>query len=178
MKTVILDNVLSEKELFYMYNQVISSPTWNMTGVSGPHNGFISSPILIAKDNNGGTQHYPFCLWGQTLVYRIAKLLENKNIGIPTDLNRMWFNVTYHGRKTQHWLHQDDQENSKLKSILLFMTPVWQPDWRGFFYVDGEEFKYKPGSAVVFDSNEYHKGESPVSETYNWQRMCCNMVVG
>ena len=121
MKTVILDNVLSKKELFYMYNQVISSPTWNMTGVSGPHDGFISSPILIAKDNSGGTQHYPFCLWGQTLVYRIAKLLESKNIGIPTDLNRMWFNVTYHGRKTQHWLHRDDQENSKLKSILLFL---------------------------------------------------------
>jgi hypothetical protein len=75
-------------------------------------------------------------------------------------------------------MHRDDQENSKLKSILLFMTPVWQPDWRGSFYVDGEEFKYKPGSAVIFNSNEYHKGESPISETYNWQRMCCNMVVG
>ena len=178
MKTTILDDILSQKELFYMYNQIISTPSWRMNGSSGPHEGFMSSPLLMAKDTNGVVQHYPFCLWGQTVVYRIAKLLENKNIGIPTDVNRMWFNATYHGKKTQHWLHQDDKENFKLKSILLFMTPVWQPDWRGSFYVDGEEFKFKPGSAVVFDSKEYHKGESPTSEIHNWQRITCNILVG
>ena len=88
----------------------------------------------------------------------------------------MWFNSTHHGKKTQHWLHQDDS-NSQSKSILLFMTPLWQPDWRGSFYVDGEEFKFKPGSAVVFDSKEYHRGESPGSEIHNWQRITCNIMV-
>lgn len=90
----------------------------------------------------------------------------------------MWFNATYHGKKTQHWLHQDDEKDLKLKSILLFITPIWQPDWKGSFYVDGEEFKFKPGSAVIFDSKEYHQGESPASETYNWQRITCNILVG
>jgi len=126
---------------------------------------------------NENPENYPLYLWGQTLVFRINKLLEEKNIGIPTKLNRMWFNSTSYGKKTQHWLHPDDEDNLKLKSILLFMTPIWQPDWRGSFYIDGEEFKFKPGSAVIFDSKEYHKGESPESETYNWQRVTCNILI-
>jgi hypothetical protein len=178
MKTTILDHILSQKELFYMYNQIISTPSWRIDGLSTPDRGHMASPVLAVKGSNTLTEHYPFFLWGQSLVYRIAKLLEDKNIGIPTEINRMWFNATYHGKKTQHWLHRDDEEKLKSKSILLFMTPVWQPDWRGSFYVDGEEFKFKPGSAVIFDSSEYHKGESPTSEKYNWQRITCNILVG
>ena len=177
MKTTVLDNVLSEKELFYMYNQIISSPCWRMNGSAEQHPGFMDAPNLSVF-LNGSMEHYPFCMWGETVAFRIAKLLENKNIGMPTVLHRMWFNSTYHGRKTQHWLHRDDDKDLKLKSIVLFMTPIWQPDWRGSFYVDGEEFKYKPGSAVIFDAHEYHKGESPASETYNWQRISCNILVG
>jgi hypothetical protein len=178
MKTNLVSNIVSEKELFFMYNQIISSPTWKMNGLSEPDRGFMSSPVLIVKEYNDSITHYPFYIWGQTIVYRIAKILESKNIGIPTTVERMWFNCTYHGKKTQHWLHRDDEKDPKLKSILLFMTPIWQPDWRGSFYIDGEEFKFKPGNAIVFDSNEYHKGESPASETYNWQRICCNIIVG
>ena len=178
MKTVVLNNVLSEKELFYMYNQVINSPSWSMNGESGESRGFMEAPLLMVREFNSSIINYPLCLWGQTVVYRIEKLLESKNIGIPITMERMWFNTTYHGRKTQHWLHRDEEKDLKLKSIVLFMTPIWQPDWRGSFYIDGEEFKYKPGSAVIFDSNEYHKGESPASETYNWQRISCNIIVG
>jgi hypothetical protein len=176
MKTTVLDHVLSQKELFYIYNEIISSRSWKMNGLSERDRGHMFAPMLSVKEDNAPIEHYPFFLWGQSLVYRIAKLLEDKNIGIHTEVNRMWFNTTYHGKKTQHWLHRDDR--GELKLILLFMTPIWQPDWRGSFYVDGEEFKFKPGSAVIFDSKEYHKGESPVSETYNWQRITCNILVG
>tara|TARA_B100000214_G_scaffold42057_1_gene26413 strand:- start:3128 stop:3685 length:558 start_codon:yes stop_codon:yes gene_type:complete len=178
MKTIILDQVLSQKELFYMYKQLISSHNWIMNGASGPHQGFMCGPALVAKDNNGYVHNPPFCLWGQSLIFKIEKLLESKKIGMPTEVKRMWFNVTFHGKKTQHWLHQDDQVTSKLKSIVLFMTPIWQPDWKGSFFVDGEEFKFKPGSAVIFDSREFHTGESPESETHNWQRLTCNIIVG
>ena len=178
MKTVVLENVLSQKELFFMYNHITSNPNWKLNGTTEPNNNFISSPVLIVKQFDDANINWSFYFWGQTLVYRIAKLLENKNIGIPTELERMWFNATYHGKKTQHWLHRDEKENLKYKSILLFMTPVWQPDWRGSFYVDGEEFIFKSGSAVIFDSSQYHQGESPISETYNWQRITCNILVG
>lgn len=159
-----------------MYKQIISNPRWRLDGQSANHIGFNYGPILNVKEVDLIPEHYAFCLWGQTIVFRIAELLKEKNIGIPTKLERMWFNSTHTGKKTQHWLHRDD-EDVRSKSILLFMTPVWQPDWRGSFYVDGEEFKFKPGSAVVFDSTEYHQGESPVSEIYNWQRITCNILV-
>ena len=177
MKTVVLNNVLSEKELFYMYNQVINSPSWSMNGESGESRGFMEAPLLMVREFKSSIINYPLCLWGQTVVYRIEKLLESKNIGIPITMERMWFNTTYHGRKTQHWLHQDDKENFKLKSILLFMTPVWQPDWRGSFYVDGEEYNFKPGSAVIFDSKEFHTGTSPIKNTHGWIRLSCNIVL-
>ena len=176
MKTTILDNVISKKELFFMYSELINCQNWSLKGYSTDHIGFMHSPLLMIKGHDELIKHYPFYLWGQTIIYRIEKLLENKNIGIPTTLKRMWFNSTYHGKKTQHWFHKDAEKN--YTSILLFMTPVWQPDWRGSFYIDGEEFKFKPGSAVIFNSKEYHKGESPASEIYNWQRITCNILVG
>ena len=175
MKTKILNHVLSEKELYYIYRQCITSPSWLVHTTSTEERGFMYAPRLDVKRVNENPNHYPLYMWGQTLVYRIAKLLEQENIGIPTELIRMWFNVTYYGKKTQHWLHPDDDKKTT-KSILLFITPIWQPDWRGSFYVDGEEFKFKPGSAVIFDSTEYHQGESPISETYNWQRITCNIL--
>ena len=176
MKTVLVDNVISEKELFYMYSAIIGTPSWRINAESGSQKGFLHQPMLMVKKNGIPAENYPLFLWGQSVVYRIAKLLEQKNIGIPTTVDRMWFNSTNHGKKTQHWLHSDDDSDPTFKSILLFLTPIWQPDWRGSFYVDGEEIKFKPGSAVIFDSREYHQGESPVSETYNWQRLTCNII--
>ena len=34
MKTKVLENIITSDELFFMYNQIVSSPTWNMTGLS------------------------------------------------------------------------------------------------------------------------------------------------
>jgi hypothetical protein len=179
MKTLILDNVISEKELFFMYQEVISHEKWSLIGQSTieKNTELNAGPLLKVKDEDKLISNYAFAVWGQSIVYRIAKLLEDKNIAIPTDIYRMWFNATYHGKKTQHWFHTDDEKDFTTKSIMLFMTPLWQPDWKGSFYVDGEEFKFKPGSAVIFDSKEFHKGESPDSELYNWQRLTCNILV-
>ena len=175
MTPKVLDNVLSEKELHFMYSEIINNPSWRLNGQSTSQHGHLTGPALMVKRNQ--IEHYPFFVWGQTLVHRIAKLLESEHIGIPTDLDRMWFNCTYDGKKTQHWLHEDDHNNFTTRSILLFMTPIWQPDWRGSFYLDGKQYKYKPGSAVIFDSREYHCGESASSQQYNWLRMNCNILV-
>jgi len=177
MKPVLLDNIFSSKELFYMYKQIISTPHWTIDGASG--NGvsdFVRGPLLEVKKMEGEVLNYPLYLYGQSIVFRIAHLLEQKKIGIPLSLTRMWFNITNSREKSQHWLHTD-LECSQTKSIVLFLTPLWQPDWRGSFYVDGEEFKFKPGSAVIFDANTYHQGEDVISQTYNWQRLTCNMLV-
>jgi len=178
MKPVLLDNIFSEKELFFMYKEIINTPNWIVSGASrnGFYEMFRRAPMLGVKQDKETVLHYPLFLYGQSIVFRIANLLAEKKIGIPTTIERMWFNITNSGEKSQHGLHTDS-ESSQTKSIVLFLTPLWQPDWRGSFYVDGEEFKFKPGSAVIFDSNEYHQGEDVLSQTYNWQRLTCNILV-
>jgi hypothetical protein len=57
------------------------------------------------------------------------------------------------------------------------MTPIWQDAWRGSLHVDGEEFKFKPGSAVIFNANEFHTGETPESQSQNWHRLTLNILL-
>ena len=179
MKTTILNNILSERELYFVYNEIVGASTWSV-GTSAydveysSNKNFAGGAKFSVKNFDGTILNYPLYFWGQTLVYRISKLLEQKHIGIHTKLKRMWFLSTPTGSPL-HFLHPDEDNNCH--SILLFLTPVWETGWRGSFYVDGEEFKFKPGSAVIFNSAEYHTGEDSISETYNWQRITLNMVV-
>ena len=34
MKTKVLDNIITSDELFFMYNQIMSTPMWNVEGIS------------------------------------------------------------------------------------------------------------------------------------------------
>ena len=34
MKTKVLDNIITSDELFFMYNQIICTPMWNVQGIS------------------------------------------------------------------------------------------------------------------------------------------------
>ena len=180
MKPIILDNVIPERELFFLYNQIVPVRGWELTAqstsVEYPSNKqFNQTPVLRIKTPEEGIINYPFYLYGQSLVYRISEMLNKKNIGINTSLARMWFNATYDSSES-HWLHQDFK-SSEVHTIVMFMTPVWQENWRGSFYVDGQEFKFKPGSAVIFDSREYHCGEKSKSKGTNWLRLTANIVV-
>jgi hypothetical protein len=183
MKPVVIDNLFSEEELFYVYKDLISNRVWNVGGSpAGTGNieytslkQFNTGPSFTVMDNAFEVFSQPYFLYGQSLIFRLKKILEEKNIGLHTKMTRMWFNICYSGSK-QNWLHQDN-ETTNHQSILLFMTPVWQTAWKGSFYVGGEEYKYKPGSAIIFDSQEFHTGEAPSDATFNWIRMTANIVV-
>jgi len=174
MKTIVLDNVLSQKELFFVYREILKSNGWSVNATSTPGFTHLNAPVLAVK-HDGIVCNNSLYFYGQTIIYRIIEMLKNKHTSIPTHLNRMWFNITYNGKKTQHELHQDSKNDHT--SILIFITPIWQDNWKGSFYVDGEEFKYKPGSAVIYSSGKFHTGESPEFETNNWLRLTCNILV-
>tara|TARA_R100001460_G_scaffold6184_1_gene16345 strand:- start:72 stop:623 length:552 start_codon:yes stop_codon:yes gene_type:complete len=179
MKPVLLDNIFSEKELFFFYKEIISIPNWSISGkteeVEYPSNKqFSSAPVLKIKSGSE-IYNYALYLYIQSLVFRMAKILNKKNIGINTNIQRSWFNLTYDS-SPNHWLHQDSVDPT-IQTVLMFMTPIWQDAWRGSLHVDGEEFKFKPGSAVIFNSNEFHTGENPESQTQNWQRLTLNILL-
>jgi len=179
MKTQVIDNVVSSKELFFIYNELISNPSWKISGIAGnveyPSNKQFSNAPLFTVKADDVVHNYPLYLYIKTLVFRMEEILKNKNVGMHSKVKRSWFNVTYNGNEN-HWLHQDFKDPT-LQTVLMFMTPIWQDAWRGALHVDGEEFKFKPGSAVIFDSNQFHTGEEPQSETHNWMRMTLNIVL-
>tara|TARA_A100000171_G_C2061728_1_gene110305 strand:+ start:133 stop:666 length:534 start_codon:yes stop_codon:yes gene_type:complete len=176
MKTKLLDNVITSDELFFIYNEIISTPMWNMTALSSYveeeswDKKFNKGPNLLVKSDEKIFNH-PFYFWGKTIIYRI----KEKNIGIKSNIFRMWFNITY-SDNTNHFLHMDANDES-LTSVVLFLTPIWNPEWKGSFYVDGEKFNFKSGSAVIFNSKEYHMGEAPEKNTHGWMRLSCNIVL-
>ena len=181
MKTHLFENLISSKELFFIYKQVMSTPSWQIIGISDDQDSsfdkkFNTAPLLFVQRGRDMPPALPsFYFWGKTIIFRIEKELAKQNIGIPFSIERMWFNVTY-ADNNQHWLHKDSSQ-PETKSVVLFLTPVWLPEWRGSFYVDGEEFKFKPGSAIIFDSKEYHTGKTPVEKTYGWARLTCNILI-
>ena len=166
MKTISLENVISSKELFFMYREIVSTAMWSVTGLSDfeDENSWDKkqqlAPVLVVK-KDGQINSYPFYLWAKTVVY--------------TNISRVYLNLTY-DNNNQHFLHTDSEEG-KFTSIVLFLTPVWLPNWEGGFYVDGEKFDFKPGSAVIFDSRQFHKGDQPKKEDTNWLRLTCNIIV-
>ena len=180
MKTTILNKVLSNKELFFIYKEILGAPLWSVTGLSDfeDENSWDKkqklAPALVVK-KDGQINSYPFYLWTKTVVYRIAEKLAEKNIGINTNILRAHFNITYIDNN-QHFLHTD-AEDSKYTSIVLFLTPIWLPNWEGGFYVDGEKFDFKPGNAVIFDSKQFHKGDQPKKTDVNWLRLTCNIIL-
>ena len=180
MRPVLLENVISEKELFFMYNKITTARMWEISGLSSeieyPSNKqFNQAPVLRVMTPEEGVIYYPFYFYGQSIVYKISDMLKEKHIGINTNISRMWYNVTYDSSDS-NWLHTDSSKKKTLHTIVMFLTPVWQENWRGSFYVDGQEFKFKPGSAVIFDSQEYHTGESQ-KNSGNWLRLTSNMVL-
>ena len=180
MKTQLINNVVSQKELFFIYNEIVSSPNWQISGrptaIEYPSSKqFSNAPLLMVKSEDGTISNYALYLYIKSLVYRLEENLKNKKVGIHTKIKRTWFNITYNGC-TNHWLHQDFNDPT-LQTVLMFMTPVWQEAWKGCFHVDGEKYKFTSGSAVIFNSNEFHSGEEPETETNNWLRLTLNIVL-
>ena len=52
MKTAILNNVVSEKELYFMYNQIINNPSWRLNGEATSQRGFLTGPTFPVKVND------------------------------------------------------------------------------------------------------------------------------
>jgi hypothetical protein len=180
MEPIFLKNVISDKELYFIYSELTAQNLWNVTGVSDNapkewKTQFNMAPTLNAC-NNGEVHIYPYYIWASTVVYRIESMLQKQNKSIPTKIKRSIFNITY-SNNNQHFLHIDGPPDRT--SILLFLTPVWFPDGEGAFYVDGKKFDFTPGAAVIFKSDKYHKGEPPSQKmkSTSWMRLTCNILL-
>tara|TARA_R110000751_G_scaffold31528_1_gene80227 strand:+ start:82 stop:642 length:561 start_codon:yes stop_codon:yes gene_type:complete len=165
MKPILIKNLLTSKEVFWIYKYLTSLPVWKLNALSSREEGNLERQFgtlantTITEDYKPTPTSAGLSMYGQSLVYRINERLKEHKIEIPTAIERFWINATFKD-SSSHWPHIDS-EQPKAFSILLFLAPVWSDQWLGSFFCDGEEFKFTPGAAVVFQSTEMHTGDNP-----------------
>ena len=171
MKTICLDNIFNNDELFWLYSELLKTHGWRLNGTPE-----LNSQDLNKLYGNIGNLNIDYTSnwfsYFQGLVFRINKELVNTKI--HPNIERIYINAT--NPISKHWLHQDNITNTNKISILTMFTPQWQDSWQGSFFVGGDEYKMKPGRIIIFDSNEFHTGSNP-SEDCPYVRLTCNIIV-
>jgi hypothetical protein len=172
MKTICLDNFFDIDELFWLYNSLLKTNGWKF---SVKPNFSLNPNEWYGNLGNLNIEHTSnWFSYFQGMVFRInQELTAKKNTRIHSNIERIYINAT--NPISKHWLHQDSL-GDKI-SILTLFTPQWQDSWQGSFFVDGEEYKMKPGRIILFDSKEFHTGSNP-SQDCPYVRLTCNIVVG
>jgi len=172
MKTICLDDVFNQDELFWLYKNLLITSGWrfHITPEQSvdPNKMFAN----IGNLNIDATSNLYSYFIG--LLFRInKKLLEEKNTKINENISRIYINAT--NPMSKHWLHYDSMSEGAI-SILMMFSPQWQDSWLGSFFTDGQEYKMKPGRIIIFDSKEYHTGSNP-HESCPYVRLTCNILL-
>ncbi len=174
MKTICLDNIFNIDELFWLYSSLLNTQGWKINAVPEDNSNNLNK--LYGNIGNLNIDHTSsWFTYFQGIIFRINQgLLVEKNTKIYSNIERIYINAT--NPMSKHWLHQDKLIQNKI-SILTMFSPQWQDSWQGSFFVDGEEYKMKPGRIIIFNSSEFHTGSNP-SQDCPYIRLTCNIVVG
>lgn len=172
MKPICLDDFFDVQELFWLYNALLSTVGWNF---NAKPNTQLNPDEWYGNIGNLNIDHTSnWFSYFQGIIFRINKELKlKKNTKIHNNITRIYINAT--SPVSKHWLHYDHLDEDKI-SILTLFTPQWQDSWQGSFFVDGEEYKMKPGRLIIFKSNEFHTGSNP-SQDCPYVRLTCNIIV-
>ena len=124
MKPVFIKNLLTPKEVFWIYSKVTTLPVWTLNTLTyykqedeDRQYGTIANTV-ITKDYQPTAWSAGLSMYGQSLVYRINERLKEHKLEIPTSVERCWINATFKD-SSSHWPHQDHSDPEAF-SILLF----------------------------------------------------------
>jgi hypothetical protein len=173
MKTICLDNIFDTDELFWLYNNLLKTHGWRLSARAEVNfinlNKLYGNLGILTIDANSNWFSYFL-----GLIYRINKKLnDEKNTRINTNIERIFINAT--NPLSKHFLHQDPHEQNET-SVLMMFSPQWNDSWLGSLFVDGEEYKMKPGRIIIYDSKQFHTGSNP-SENCPYIRLTCNITL-
>ena len=164
MRPIFLKNLLTSKEVFWLYRKLVELQVWQLDGNSDKddhpdrRHGSIAKATII-QNNKPVYSSLDMGVYGQSIPYRVNERLKEHRLEIPTNVERFWINASF-AQSRSLWPHQDKSDSTAF-SIVLFLCPVWNEQWLGSFFCGGEEFKFSPGGAVVFQSTEMHTGDNP-----------------
>ena len=172
MKPRLFENIICPKELYWLYTELLATHGWTLNAHARPAPGIDRIfPTIGNLHIEPGMKWFDYF---QGLVFRIKQTADKEKVGMNYKIARVFINATFSDSITK--LHTDNDGERPVHSLLVFLTPVWQDSWLGSFWVDGNEYKFKPGNVVYFNSNEFHTGDSPIKGC-PWIRLSANIVL-
>ena len=173
------DNIISQKELLWIYHTLINSSSWSLSRISSKEskglNPFNSFPGLIVEDNGDIKEKY-LSGYFKSIIFRVQKEIKKKyELELPDKVIRIHLGAKSSLSKTS--FHYDVKENNYW-TILGFLNPVWNSEDGGHFFIEEEKIDYLPGRFIVFPSNLVHNGGYINNENLNYWRISLNIILG
>jgi hypothetical protein len=171
-KYYIVDDIISDNDLFNLYTDLIKSNVWYLARATngstvGQWAGF------IVHDNDTVMNPYWFGRF-VGLFENIKHNFEKKyKFSLPSKIRRMHVGAKHTGSNTD--FHTDVSEPFTY-TIVGFATPEWSSKWGGELNIEGELIDFKPGRFVIFKSDLRHDGTKIKGETNHW-KLSLNYVI-
>lgn len=168
-----IDNVILDKELFSLYNGLITSSVWDLSRSSkGEITGMF--PGFVVKDNFNQVRHDYWNGYFTSLCERIKiNFYEKYKYTLPEHIYRIHLGAKNETSMTE--FHDDDDDNGAV-TILGFLTPVWAQEWGGSIQIEENNVEFKPGKFLIFDSSKTHKGLTSSKKIPYW-RISINYIL-
>tara|TARA_R100000951_G_C2613495_1_gene171991 strand:+ start:569 stop:1099 length:531 start_codon:yes stop_codon:yes gene_type:complete len=167
----IIKNVMSLKDNFHLYENLINTNMWTLCMSSANYAGG-KFPGVTLISNSEVSYNEPYLLgYFNCLFDRInQKLKEQHKFIIRRNLARLIINAQNQNHYTE--FHSDSTLEDTY-SIVGFITPQWVEDWGGELNIEGNIIKYKPGDFILFDSGKAHTSQEIIKQIPYW-RMTIN----
>ena len=174
----IFDDVISQKELLWIYHTLIEKSSWSLSRTSKnsstaemPFNSF---PGLIVEQNEIVKEEY-LSGYFKSIIFRIQRKIKKKYlIELPDKVLRITLGAKSSTSKTNPHI---DHKDEKFWTILGFLNPVWNSKDGGHLILEDKKIDYLPGRFIVFPSNLEHNGGYIENKELNYWRISLNIIL-
>ena len=156
--TLIIDRVLDNLSLEFLYKETLGAPNWSLDRTSGDDDqtsfGGLSLLHATEKQIHGQIINSPYLCGYYISIYHKILCNFSPQVFQETPLpRRIHLGAKYKGNVG---LPHTDSNVADDTTILFFNNPVWKTEWGGGIIVDNQLIEYVPGRAVIFSSTTNH----------------------
>jgi hypothetical protein len=169
----IVENVLLKKNILDLYNNLISNSVWDLNRKSNDDVKLGAFPGFSIKDDNNVFNPYWFGYF-QSLFENIHnKFYEKYKFTLPFNIKRIHLGAKNDSSITNFHC---DINDANAYTIVGFLTPEWDLNWKGQLMVEENVIDFTPGKFVIFKSNLRHNGIGTIFNVPFW-RITVNFII-
>ena len=171
----ILDNVLNNEELLWIYHELLDSKNWHIGNTSiNKLNSFNSWPGMVIQDHQNIQNKY-FAGYFMSVIFRIKEILKRDySFDLPNNIIRIKLSAKSSFSNSSPHI---DSEKKDYWTILGFLNPVWNANDGGEFFLEKTKIVYKSGRFIIFPSNILHDGGFVKNEKLSYWRIVSNIIL-